>query len=499
MKAMRRAMSWWWYAAGCALVVGLVAGRSVAGAGPMDVSGGPAEAIVFLRSAEPEAEGERLWGDSWMGRHAGGVLGVLRADEIKRLAGCLRGRVSARKNEPEPMVWARFRMERGGESRGGVIQRCWDGRLLFCPAEEGLPGQWFLLDSERFYGMLGGATSHFQGRFDQRPEGVALGRTMAMAFRDWGAMRIDRSTLTKRFFAGMDVPAAARLRPAECRYKVRLPSAIDPKFPSGLVVWVSPTDEGSPPGVLHGVADDLGLVLAGPDGCGNDRPVGDRLQLCVSTIADVMWRHHIDPRRVYVAGLSGGGKIATILQAGCPEMFGGCIPIVGTGWRRDEPIGGGQAWPRIVGQAAKGAAELLRSRRIAPVTGPGDFNYRSVLAFTEQMKEDGLAVRVFDVAGLGHAMPSEEVMGNAVRWIDEPWQAVRAAEVRRGKERMEEYLSTNKSAPSPEAGSGARLTTEAVAVLRRVVAEGPWTEEAWAAIEWLKAEGRAGVADRVPR
>ena len=49
-------------------------------------------------------------------------------------------------------------------------------------------------------------------------------------------------------------------------------------------------------------------------------------------------RYAIDESRIYVAGFSGGGKVASMLAVIYPEVFDGAIPMGGTGFYRHVPI-----------------------------------------------------------------------------------------------------------------------------------------------------------------
>lgn len=128
--------------------------------------------------------------------------------------------------------------------------------------------------------------------------------------------------------------------------------------------------------------------------------------------------------------------------------------------------------------------ELLRNRRIAPMTGSEDFNHGPVLASVKQMNEDAMSVQLFDIDGMKHQVPPAEALREALDWIDQPAREARAKEVALGREMMAEYLTTNPPAKPQTPG--------ALALLQRMTAEAPWTEESWKAIEWL------GEATRSP-
>lgn len=453
----------------------------------LEVEGQRAETIKFLRTTEGDgARGTGPLVDSPMGRQAGGVLRMLQPDEFKRLTACVQSRTSVPGLNGDPRLshatWLHIALTRGKAVQYAQVHRYWDGRLMLVVENAGGPKQGFWVDPGRLYDLVGDSSAVFLGDYDWKTKPEVLGKVNDAIYADWGPLHVDRAALTKRFFAGLDTPPPAKIESYRDGFRYRIPKPYDARAPLGMLVWVSPGDDGTPPPQLAELADELGLVLAGANKSGNDRPVADRLQLALSIVSDVAREFHVDPRRVYIAGMSGGGKIATILQAGCPEIFSGCIPIVGTGWRRDVRLADGKAWPRIVGQPAKGSQEVLRSRRIAPITGQEDFNYRPMLAFAAQMKEDGLAVQVFDVPGLGHEMPSAAALREAVVWVDGPWQVLRQQEVSRGRELMKEYRA--------EYGADQPRSAKARELLQRLTSEAPWTEESWQAVEWLRrAEG----------
>jgi hypothetical protein len=441
----------------------------------VEVCGKQAEFVV-IGVAGVGGDGEVL-GDSWMARRVGGILARLEGSEVRRWSACAKGVVRGRADAGAK--WVEVVTGRNGESRDGEVWCGADGRLMFSFEDDGAGA--FVLDATRVVGLWGGPRTFFLGSFERLAEGEARTKRLRFGLGRRGDLVVDRRALASRFFGGFDPPREARLKVGEEFVTVRLPAGYDARRPAGLLVWVSPSESGWPPTGFDAVADELGLILAGCDRSGNEREVADRLQLAIDAMALVMERWHVDGRRVYVAGMSGGGKVATMLLGCCPELFAGCVPIVGTGWWRAVPAGEGMVWPAVFGRPTKEARELVRSRRVAPVTGREDFNYDPVVKFSREMEADGVEVKVFDVPGLGHEMPGAEVLGEAVRWVDEPWRAVRAGEEARGRSLMAAHVEEfGEGPPRDEAGR---------ASLVRMTAEAAWTEEAWRALEWLRGAG----------
>ncbi|MBA4040067.1 MAG: hypothetical protein C0468_07080 [Planctomyces sp.] len=256
------------------------------------------------------------------------------------------------------------------------------------------------------------------------------------------------------------------------RMWARLPASYDPKSPAGLLVWVDASPSGKPPAALHPALDALGFIAIGAERSGNDRHVSERMQLALDAVATAQRRWHIDPRRVYVTGISGGGKMTTLLWAGYPEVFAGALPIVGLSAFADTPTGeGGRFWPAEFERPSGRAWQLLKTRRLGPVTGPADFNYAPMKAMAPEMARLGLEVRLFDVPGMGHTMPPPATFVEQLMWADEPARSER----QRGIDEARGALG----ALGPSAGRDALLD---------IVRRWPWTPAAWEALE------RAGLS-----
>ncbi|MBL8745848.1 MAG: hypothetical protein JNK58_05755 [Phycisphaerae bacterium] len=442
----------------------------------LEVEGRPAECVRVLSLDTERIEADEPIADSWMGRRAGGVLAKLTAEEFRRLTACLVGgprRGSALPDHP----WARIVVESEEKKRIGVLSSRDDGRsaLQFTGDEH-----WHLIDDQKFTKLIGAPRTFYLGglRGPGEKNRELEERVIERRFDRAGEITVDRAALRNRFFSGgFEAPSPAKVKRDSERFRSRMPRGYDPRTPAGLVVWISPTGSGTPPETFFEIADEMDLFVAGADAGGNDRPPADRLQLALDVAANMIAAYHIDARRVYVSGLSGGGKIATILLACCPDVFTGCVPIAGTGWWRDTPIAGGKQWPRLFGVPNAEARALLGSRRIAPVTGDQDFNHGPVLASAKQMEEDGVPVKLFDIAGMGHSMPPRDSLRSSLEWVDEPWRTVRNEEEARGRELMRQYRAEHGSAPPGDAS--------ARELLQRMTRESPWTEESWLAVEWL--------------
>lgn len=295
-----------------------------------------------------------------------------------------------------------------------------------------------------------------------------------------GRLFLDQQALGDRFLHGhkSNIPPADRILPEE-KFFVRPPKDYDPKLPAGLIVWINAGREGAPPALFFPVLDQLNIVTIGAENSGNDRPVADRYQLALDAAATASRRYHIDPRRVYVTGISGGGRVSSILCGCFPDLFTGAVPIVGLSTYINVPAGPGQAWPAGYQKPPARLYALLRPHRIGTITGPKDFNYDEITHATQFMIDDGLNFRVFDVPGMAHEMPTAERFAEALRWVDEPYRGARAKEEHAASALLGKY--TARGGEHPPTSGKERLE------LVKMTEVGPWTDAGWKAARLLRS------------
>lgn len=289
-------------------------------------------------------------------------------------------------------------------------------------------------------------------------------------------IRMDASTLSRRFFHGpVTPPPPAKVRDSD-ELLVRLPRSYSPKSPAGILIWCDADDSSRLPASLYKACDELNLILAGFSQVGNDRPIADRLQRALDAWMTVGTRFHTDRRRVYATGISGGAKIATMLWAGCPDVFTGAVPVVGLAYWEAAPAEPGKSFPAVLGTPPADLARLLKPHRLFAVTGDKDFNQLSVENIGKLMAGAGWAVKTRTEPGMAHQMGSPDVMLQSLRWIDEPASDAankETAEARAILERVKGVMG----GPTPD--------DKARGELRKVIEKAPWSEPAWEAVKLL--------------
>lgn len=295
-----------------------------------------------------------------------------------------------------------------------------------------------------------------------------------------GRFVIDPPTLSARFQHGARANLAGTERKLDQeKLFVRLPRGYDPRRPAGLLVWIDPTMQGIPPEPLTAALDDLNIIAVGAASAGNARQVVDRYQLVFDGVATVSRRYHVDPRRIYLTGVSGGGRVSSILLGCFPDVFAGAVPIVGLSCYANVPNGVGGWWRSGYSRPGSALFNQLKTRRMAPMTGQKDFNQTEMQHATDIMRRDGLTIRLLDYPDMAHELPRPDRFAEALSWVDEPYRTLRKSEEEAATKAMAAYTARHGDATPPD--EAARR------MLHKVMESGPWTPPAWRAAELLGA------------
>ncbi|MEO0482215.1 MAG: PHB depolymerase family esterase [Planctomycetota bacterium] len=435
--------------------------------------GAPTRILIVL----PDAVPPKALAETRMERRLQGVLEVLdraRFAELRKLEQTQRIRASASALDAADRLWYVW-LSNDEHSLRVKIHRGPDGAVFAERGDDPDAPVW--LHAERLRAFERPLPA-FRGDFDPLASPIRPGQTADLPLPYTpGRFTLDARTLSERLYGGKRTRVAAVSRDiGRERLIVRPPAGYDPAQPAGLVVWVDPTDRGPPPPVLHAVCDELNLVAIGAANNGNGRPFVDRMQLVLDVAATAQARFHIDPDRVYLVGFSGGGRISSMMIACFPDLFAGAVPIGGLNHSRPARTADGKTWPKTYERPRGQRLAQLRTRRVAPITGPDDFNYEQMLAYAKGWEQDRVPFLFFDVPGMGHTMPPPTVMAEALRWVDEPWRRGHAAKEARAQSELERVLRQAQEATLP------------VSVRLRVVElanEAAWTETGTRALDAL--------------
>ncbi len=173
----------------------------------------------------------------------------------------------------------------------------------------------------------------------------------------------------------------------------------------GLVVWLSPGSFGGPADSgVEAILDRQQLLWVGANSASNVRPAWDRINLALDAAANMRALYDLDPERIYVAGYSGGGRLASELAMLYPEVFRGEISWFGCNYFRDVPVPDrpGNHWSADFPVPPE-LARLRRDSRFVLVTGEVDFNRYQTAAYFRAMKNEGFQhVTYLQIPGASH-------------------------------------------------------------------------------------------------
>ena len=186
--------------------------------------------------------------------------------------------------------------------------------------------------------------------------------------------------------------------------------------PYGVLVWISPVDTGAIPPPLRTVFDERRLIWISPDNAGNQRHLFPRAGLALDAALNVQKAYNVDPSQIFVSGLSGGGRMATMHAVAYPELFAGGFPIIGvTTYLAVRPPSTGQLVPQFPSPAVD-VLDRARTQPLVIMTGSGDFNRGECRAAAEAFEGDGFTnLHLLDIEGMGHELPSPR---NLARGLD---------------------------------------------------------------------------------
>lgn len=440
-------------------------------AGPFDIEGLKPDAALVLTPGTDTAGTNPA--HPAMVLRENGVRAVLVGEQVRRL-----GRVGTTRRITMPSdatACMRVRVFAAGVSKDIDVLRDDQGRFLIS-AGSTTQSHAMVLNDEAFtlamipaMGFAGSLASHAD---DPRPSGTTrlVGPALTPSF-----VTLDGPTLKARFTHGGATLDATTRKICDEAVFVRLPASMNPKIASGLVVYVHPGPQSGIPEAMHAALDELGFIAVAPDNVPNDRHRVDRMQLTLDAVATGCDRYVIDPERIYVTGVSGGGKIASHTWACAPDIVSGVVAMVGVGSYENMRRSDGKYWRGDFEKPLGPQLKHMKAGRLAAITGSEDGNQDYIQRALAIMKGDGLTVRLDDFEGMEHEMATPERFADALRWVDEPARTKRDQAVARAAELM----------------TGLRVAkatdVESIAAQRAALAQvmqlAPFSEPSWEAAE----------------
>lgn len=246
---------------------------------------------------------------------------------------------------------------------------------------------------------------------------------------------------------------------ADHTFQMVVPEGYDGSEAYGLLVFIHPNSEVSLERFygrsLQKVLAKHKLIWVSYSGAGNPVMPNIRLGLALDAVHNVDKTYRIDDRRVYVSGLSGGGRMSCMAGVYFPQVFTGAIPMVGTLYFRDaklpkdpalralirpEPKAENAIWPRgLLEPSRRRLNDMKKNQRWVLLAGEKDYNMPQMRAHFEQgFERDGFEhAHYLEVPGMGHAYPDIDWYEKAIVLLDKPLKSRQPEDLEPADERTQ--------------------------------------------------------------
>ncbi len=213
---------------------------------------------------------------------------------------------------------------------------------------------------------------------------------------------VERETSLAQLYDADAVRQLSKTLPADLavKFRLRLPPG---SGPIGVVVFVKQFPPGEIPPAWVEPFDRRNLAWISPDEYDRRKPVEQRMLVAMMAVKLVEQLAVVDPNRVFIAGIWGGGHVANDTMMKFPERFAGALYI----------SGGSDEMPEAA------LLPLARTRRFVFVTGTRDHSRYDMREIAARYRTAGMTqVLLFDLPNfVGHEFPGAKVLGQALDYL----------------------------------------------------------------------------------
>ena len=198
----------------------------------------------------------------------------------------------------------------------------------------------------------------------------------------------------------------------EIEFQVYVPESYDPSAPAGLLVYVSPIDWGGIPDTWKKAFDRRNMIWVSVNGSGNTKPPERRIAEAKVSPAFIRTNYEIDPKRIYISGMSGGGQISSIVAPHYPDLFRGGIFLCGVNpWSESAPDPWIENPPENL--------DAIKENRYVFISGTEDFKLAAVARAYRLYKKAGInSSKLIVIQDMGHELPDAENFDRALEFLD---------------------------------------------------------------------------------
>jgi len=224
---------------------------------------------------------------------------------------------------------------------------------------------------------------------------------------------------------------------AKEKFDIYVPSEQPPPGGYGLLVYVAPWDEPTRPKDWYSALESHKLIFVAAQDSGNAKSVlNRRIPLAILAYENVRARFPLNSQRVFIAGFSGGSRVAAMVALAYPDVFRGVIMNAGSDAIDGSMHGEGNFKP---------PTELFRAfqrSRLVYVTGEDDRDHVQQDKLSRESMRDNCVLDIRDVLEphVAHLAVDGAVLDRALDALDAP-AAIDADELARCNERVESKVT----------------------------------------------------------
>ncbi|MFL6550862.1 MAG: prolyl oligopeptidase family serine peptidase [Povalibacter sp.] len=217
-------------------------------------------------------------------------------------------------------------------------------------------------------------------------------------------LTIERTATLRALFPENQIEKLAGIMPPdrEVHWDLHVP---EDSVPHGVLVFVSPMTSTALTADWAKVLDQHNLIWVAARDYGNPVPANQRMLAALMGLTLVQQNYAVDSSHVYIAGMSGGGRVASMTVTTFPQLFTGALYIVGVDfWSTKDPS----------------LLEQINRRRYVFMTGDKDFNRSEVrLAYKRYRDAGATQSLLMDLPHFGHEYPRASQLDKALQFLAE--------------------------------------------------------------------------------
>ena len=185
-------------------------------------------------------------------------------------------------------------------------------------------------------------------------------------------------------------------------WDIVVPESYDPNIPAGIITYITP---GSGKAFIS-LLSQYNLIMITAKNSSNDTYTYARISMALWGVDKLKELYNIDTDRVFISGMSGGGRVSSIAAALFPEIYKGAIYQCGCNFMHDNE---------------KSQVNKMKDNYFYFLTGDGDFNLEDTQRVHKKYTDAKiLNTKIHVQKNHKHRTLPTEVLDKALAYIDTP-------------------------------------------------------------------------------